>query len=115
MAALPGFLGSILDWLRAGYPDGIPASDYVPLMIVLSRRLSADEVHAVTAELTRSGALPAEAVHEPEPIDPVPIDNVDIGTVITKITNELPAHDDVNRVRARLAQGGWPLADPRVA
>ena len=24
MAALPGFLGSILDWLRAGYPDGFP-------------------------------------------------------------------------------------------
>ena len=109
MAALPGFLGSILDWLRAGYPDGIPESDYVPLMIVLSRRLSADEVRSVTAELTRSGALRAAM---PEP---VPIDNVDIGTVITKITNELPAEDDVNRVRARLAQGGWPLTDPRVA
>jgi hypothetical protein len=110
MAALPGFLGSILDWLRAGYPDGIPESDYVPLMIVLSRRLSVDEVRMVTAELTRSGALPAAAVP-----DPVPIDNVDIGTVITKITNELPADEDVNRVRARLAEGGWPLVDPRVA
>lgn len=109
MAALPGFLGSILDWLRAGYPDGIPESDYVPLMIVLSRRLSVDEVRSVTDELTRSGALRA-AVPEP-----VPIDNVDIGTVITKITNELPAEDDVSRVRARLARGGWPLADPRMA
>ncbi len=106
MAVLPGFLGSILDWLRAGYPDGIPESDYVPLMVVLSRRLSADEVRAVTGELTRSGELP---------VDAAPIDTVDIGTVITKITNELPAEDDVSRVRARLAQGGWPLADPRVA
>ena len=106
MASLPGVLGSILDWLRAGYPDGIPSTDYVPLMVVLARRLSTDEVRAVADELTRSGDVPAGALV---------IDNIDIGTEITKITNELPAEDDVRRVRARLAQGGWPLADPRVA
>jgi hypothetical protein len=108
---LPGFLGSILDWLRAGYPDGIPSSDYVPLMLVLSRRLTTDEVRQVAVELTRTGELAPDAV----PPGPNPIDNVDIGTVITKITDELPAESDVSRVRARLAQGGWPLADPRVA
>jgi hypothetical protein len=98
---LPNFLNSIVGWLRAGYPDGIPEADYIPLMAVLARRLSPDEVRAVTGELTRSGQLP--------------IDNVDIGTVITKITNELPSEADVTRVRTRLAEGGWPLADPRVA
>ena len=101
MAILPTFLTSIIGWLRAGYPDGVPEADYIPLMAVLARRLSPDEVRTVTGELTRSGQLP--------------IDNVDIGTVITKITNELPSEADVNRVRARLAEGGWPLADPRVA
>ncbi len=106
MAVLPGFLGSILGWLRAGYPDGIPSTDYVPLMVVLSRRLSTDEIHDVVTELTRSGDLPPAAST---------IDNIDIGMEITKITNELPTEDDVRRVRARLAQGGWPLADPRVA
>jgi hypothetical protein len=98
---LPTFLNSVLGWLRAGYPDGIPAGDYVPLMLVLSRRLSTDEVREIAAELTRSGAMP--------------IDNVDIGTVITKVTDDLPDESDVMRVRARLALGGWPLADPNTA
>lgn len=95
----PGILASVVGWLRAGYPDGIPAGDFIPLVAVLARRLSADEVRDVTTELTRTGQLP--------------IDNVDIGTVITKVTNELPREEDVTRVRSRLALGGWPLADPR--
>jgi uncharacterized protein DUF3349 len=28
------------------------------------------------------------------------------------ITDELPRNEDVARVRAQLAAGGWPLADP---
>ena len=95
------FMSSILGWLRAGYPDGIPETDYIPLMLVLARRLSSDEVKAVAAELSRSGDLP--------------IDNVDIGTLISKVTNELPSEEDVTRVRAKLALGGWPLADSRTA
>ncbi len=96
---MPALLASIVGWLRAGYPDGIPAADYIPLVAVLARRLSADEVRDVTTELTRTGQLP--------------IDNIDIGTVITKVTNELPREEDVTRVRSKLALGGWPLADPR--
>jgi hypothetical protein len=98
---LPTFLASVVGWLRAGYPEGVPESDYIPLVAVLARRLSPQEVQAVTDELGRSGQLP--------------IDNVDIGTVITKITHELPREEDVVRVRARLARGGWPLADPHPA
>ena len=40
--------------------------------------------------------------------------DVDIATVITRVTDELPREEDVDRVRARLALGGWPLADPRL-
>ena len=98
---LTGWLTSVLGWLRAGYPEGVPEADYVPLMAVLARRLSHDEVRTVAVELTRCGQLP--------------IDNVDIGTVITRVTNELPREEDVIRVRSRLALGGWPLADPRTA
>lgn len=98
---LPSFLTSVVGWLRAGYPDGIPDGDFIPLVAVLARRLSTDEVRDVTAALTRVGGQP--------------IDNVDIGTVITKVTSELPREEDVTRVRSRLALGGWPLADPRSA
>lgn len=92
------WLSSVVSWLKAGYPAGIPESDYIPLLAVLARRLSPDEIRSVTAELTRLGQLP--------------IDNIDIGTMITKVTQELPREEDVSRVRSRLALGGWPLADP---
>ena len=38
---------------------------------------------------------------------------VDIGAEILRITDQLPAPDDVERVRAKLAAHGWPLDDPR--
>ena len=91
--SLPPFLQSLVGWLRAGYPEGVPENDYIPLLALLARRLTGDEVAAVAAELGREGA--AEN-----------IDSVDIGTVITKITNDLPRQEDVARVRARLDSAG---------
>lgn len=96
--SLPPFLTSILGWLRAGYPNGVPEQDYVPLIALLRRRLSDDEVRAVTDALA---AQPTSA-----------IDPVDIGVLITKVTDEMPLESDIARVRAHLAAGGWPLADP---
>lgn len=96
---MPAFLTSVVGWLRAGYPDGVPEHDYLPLVAVLARRLSHDEVVAVADALSEAGDAP--------------IGNVDIATLITKVTDELPREEDVDRVRARLAHGGWPLADPR--
>lgn len=95
------FLTAVVDWLRAGYPEGVPEADYIPLVAVLARRLTPEEVRAVAAELGREGRLP--------------IDDADIGTVITTITDELPRPADVERVRSRLALGGWPLTEPRAA
>ena len=40
-------------------------------------------------------------------------DDVDIGVLITQITDELPSPADVERVRERLAAKGWPLDDAR--
>ena len=89
--------GSVLNWLKAGYPHGVPDADYIPLLAVLARRLSSDEVKAVAKEIRRSDQSPA--------------DNIDIGVLITKVTSEMPREEDVRRVRARLAGAGWPLAD----
>jgi hypothetical protein len=91
------FLNSIVAWLRAGYPDGVPQTDYIPLLALLSRRLTNDEVKAVARELMQRGEF----------------DQIDIGVVITQFTDELPAPEDVERVRARLAAKGWPLDDVR--
>ncbi len=99
--SLPPFLSTVVDWLRAGYPQGVPEQDYIPLLALLARRLTSDEVAAVAAELRREGVLP--------------VTNTDIGELIMTITDELPRGEDVARVRAQLASGGWPLADPHSA
>lgn len=96
---MPSLINSVVGWLRAGYPEGLPEHDYVPLFALLRRQLSPEEVAEVAAELTRRGEMPA--------------DNTDIGVLVTKVTNGLPLESDLARVRAHLAAGGWPLADPR--
>lgn len=95
--AVNAFLGRIAAWLTAGYPDGVPGPDRVPLLALLTRRLSNDEVKTVAQDLMDRGEF----------------DPVDIGVLITEITDELPREQDVERVRARLAAQGWPLDDPR--
>lgn len=91
------FLSKIVTWLRAGYPEGVPPPDYVPLLALLGRRLSNDEVKTVARELMARGDF----------------DNIDIAVLITQVTDELPTSDDIERVRERLAKKGWPLDDPR--
>ena len=100
--SLPPFLSTVVHWLRAGYPQGVPEQDYIPLLALLARRLTSEEVAAVAAELRGEGVLP--------------VTNTDIGELIMTITDELPRNEDVARVRAQLASGGcWPLADPHSA
>ncbi|MEN0133617.1 MAG: DUF3349 domain-containing protein [Rhodococcus sp. (in: high G+C Gram-positive bacteria)] len=96
--SLPPFLSSIIGWLRAGYPNGVPEQDYIPLFALLTRRLSEDEVDAVADAVVEEGDLP--------------IEKTDIQVLITKVTDELPLESDVDRVRSNLTAGGWPLAGP---
>jgi hypothetical protein len=91
------FLNSVVAWLRAGYPEGIPPTDYFPVLALLSRRLSNDDVKLVAQGLMQRGDF----------------DHVDIGVLITQLTDELPSPTDVERVRERLAAKGWPLDDAR--
>ena len=91
------FLTKIVSWIKAGYPEGVPQPDQVPLFALLRRRLSDDEVKAVAQALIDRGEF----------------DHVDIGVLITEFIDGLPAPDDVERVRAKLVAYGWPLDDPR--
>jgi hypothetical protein len=88
-----GRLRSILDWLREGYPSGVPPKDYIPLLALLRRRLSEDEVREIADEIARiDGAQTA-----------------DIAVHITTITDALPSKEDIERVERRLTdQHGWP-------
>ncbi|GAA4690855.1 DUF3349 domain-containing protein [Nocardioides conyzicola] len=83
----------ILDWLREGYPAGVPPKDYIPLLALLRRRLSEDEVRAIAGEIASADGA----------------DTADIAVHITKITDALPSPEDIARVEARLTeQHGWP-------
>jgi hypothetical protein len=77
----------------------VPGPDRVPLFALLRPRLTDDEVKTVAKALMDRGEF----------------DHVDIGVLITQMTDELPAPEDVERVRNRLAAKGWPLDEPRDA
>src|SRR6202044_1056640 len=94
--ALSDMLMRVVGFLRAGYPEGVPAHDYVPLLALLRRRLSDDEVMAVAAELTSDWSM-------------MPVDGADMGVAITKLTDEMPSPEDTERVRQRLDPVGWPV------
>jgi hypothetical protein len=94
MMALSNVLNRVLGFLRAGYPDGVPAHDYVPLLALLRRRLSEDEVHAVASELMAQNT---------------PVSGTEARVAITKVTDEMPSPHDTDRVRQRLAAAGWPV------
>ena len=93
--ALPPFLASVIDWLRAGYPEGVPDVDYIPLFALLGSELTDADINAITDELAATG-------------DPATAQG--IRDAIEKASDEKPLDVDVARVRARLAAGGWPLA-----
>jgi hypothetical protein len=95
--ALPAFLAAIIGWLRAGYPEGVPDTDYVPLFALLGSQLTDAEVAAVGAELAAAADPDSAAA---------------IRAAITAVTSAPATGADIARVRSRLAAGGWPLAAP---
>lgn len=101
------FLARIVTWINAGYPEGVPGADRVPLLALLRRRLTDDEAKAVVT------ALLDQAERAKTDAGAGEIDPVDIAVLITQITDDLPSLEDVERVRERLAAKGWPLDDPR--
>ncbi|HEX3960122.1 MAG TPA: DUF3349 domain-containing protein [Trebonia sp.] len=95
--ALPPFLARIVGWLRAGYPDGVPGHDYIPLVALLGRQLTNDEMTLIAGELAFSSS--------PESAE-------EIRNAIAAVTRATVTESDIARVRSRLAAGGWPLAAP---
>jgi hypothetical protein len=93
--SLPAFLRSVLNWVRAGYPEGLPPTDYIPLFALLGSQLAEDEVDEIADELALTGD--ADSLQA-------------MKNAVAAATSEPPTDTDIARVRARLAAGGWPLA-----
>jgi hypothetical protein len=93
---------SILNWLRAGYPEGVPGTDRVPLLALLrATPLTDDQVTEVVRNITaKSPAALAEGK----------IDRDVIAEFISEVTDHDAGPENINRVAAKLAAVGWPLA-----
>jgi hypothetical protein len=95
------FLTRAVDWLRAGYPTGVPRQDYVALLGILRRKMTEEEVKKIAA------ALADQSLSSDDPISADDIEKMISGEMLQSASPE-----DMVRVSARLAAGGWPLVDP---
>jgi len=90
-------LDNVLGWLHDGYPEGVPQKDYFPLLALLKRSLTEEEV--VKAAQSVLKATDSDTVTE----------NEIRGAVHAVIAKE-PNPEEIHQVAARLASVGWPLA-----
>jgi len=92
-------LRSVLDWLHAGYPEGIPPKDHFALLSVLRRRLTDEDIGRILD-------LSVATAHEH------PERHVDYDTlrrIIAGVLQEDPSQEDIDRVTEHLVAGGWPV------
>ncbi|GLP81972.1 DUF3349 domain-containing protein [Mycobacterium antarcticum] len=90
---------NVLHWLNAGYPDGVPPKDYSPVLALLKRSLTEEEVVNAARFVLKSAS--GDTVAEDE-----------IRTAIETVDGHEPTPDEIHQVAARLASVGWPLALP---
>jgi hypothetical protein len=98
------FMTRAVGWLRAGYPAGVPRGDYIALLGVLRRKMTEEEVRRIAIDLADQSVLAGDD----------PISTADIEQVISSSLLQEATPEDVIRVSARLATGGWPLVDPPI-
>ena len=90
---------NVLRWLHAGYPEGVPQKDYFPLLALLKRSLSEDEVIKAAQVILKSNV--SDVVTEDE-----------IRAAVQAVIDKEPNTEEIHQVASRLASVGWPLAAP---
>ena len=90
-------LENVVNWLNAGYPEGVPPKDYFPLLALLKRSLTEDEVVKVAQSILRSHN--GDTVTEAE-----------IHAAVQGVIDKEPNPEEIHQVASRLASVGWPLA-----
>ena len=99
---MANLLTRVIEWLRAGYPEGVPGPDRVPLLALLrDTPLTEEQIHEVVFKIAEASA-PADVA---DPITPERID-----AYIAEVAHYDAGPESVRRVAERLAAAGWPLA-----
>ena len=96
----PGYAARIMNWLRADYPNGVPAQDYLPVLAVLRPQLADEDLLAIAQQLAQ------EAREEG-----VPPSEADARAAIHRATEDEPKQEEIERVRAMLTAHGWPFEE----
>lgn len=81
-------ISSLVAFLRFRYPAVAPPVGYAPVLALLPRRMSDEEISVIATQLRMVGRRATG--------------RVDVGVEITRATGELPLPDDIDRVCRRL-------------
>ena len=90
-------LENVVNWLNAGYPEGVPPKDYFPLLALLKRSLTEDEVVKAAQSILRSN-------------DGDTVTEAEIHAAVQGVIDTEPNPEEIHQVASRLASVGWPLA-----
>lgn len=96
-----GFVDNVVGWLHDGYPQGVPRKDYFPLLALLMRSLTEEEVVRAARTILRENDADT------------PVSEQQIHDAIHEITEKEPNIEEMRQVAARLASVGWPLEGGR--
>ncbi|MDT5073748.1 MAG: hypothetical protein QOH82_3068 [Mycobacterium sp.] len=97
MAENKNVIENVINWLHAGYTEGVPPKDYFPLLALLKRSLSEEEVVRAAQSVLRSAD--SDTVTEDE-----------IRRAVESVNGQQPNPEEIHQVASRLALVGWPLA-----
>lgn len=97
----PGFVDNVVGWLHEGYPHGVPPKDYFPLLALLMRSLTEEEVVKAARTIVRQGDADT------------PVTEGQIRDAIHEVIETEPNPEEIHQVAARLASVGWPLENGR--
>jgi hypothetical protein len=92
-------LDNVLGWLHDGYPEGVPQKDYFPLLALLKRSLTEEEVVKAAQSILKS-------------TDSDEVTEAAIRTAVQAVIDKEPNPEEIHQVASRLASVGWPLAAP---
>ena len=87
---------NVVSWLQQGYPHGIPRQDYFPLLALLARSLSDDDVVAVAQAVLRGD-------------DSGTVTSREVRAALHVVTAAEPDVEEIEQVAARLASVGWSV------
>ena len=93
-------VAKMLNWLKAGYPQGIPQHDFPSVLMVLQRNLTEVEIESIADDLALKSVSN----------DSEPVTADDIRAMVREHVFQTATPQDLRRVSALLAHGGWPLA-----